>query len=197
MSWVSNLFKQNEDPSKSANQYLDQIPGAMGQYYQPWIQSGDDARGQLTGQYGQMTNDPGALYSRLASGYQQSPGYQSKMNAALSASQNASAAGGMLGTPYDQTRAQQTASGIAGQDFNDYMNQIMGIYGAGQKGMQGQQDYGFRAGTGYADSMGQVLGQQGQNAYNAAAGRNAARGQNWANIMGLVGTGAGMLAGGK
>lgn len=188
MSWFSNLFKSPEDPSKAANQYLQQIPGAMQPYYQPYMEAGKGAMTDLQNQYGQMTSDPGALMSKLSAGYKESPGYQQALRAALQAGQNASAAGGMLGTPQDQTQAMDTASGMASKDYEAYMKHIMDLFGGGLSGEQGINKMGFDASTGYADSLGQVLGQQGQNAFAGAAGRNTARGQDWSNIFKAAGT---------
>ncbi|MGL6123751.1 MAG: hypothetical protein ACRC1W_12205, partial [Shewanella sp.] len=128
MSWLSEAFGGQKNPSQEANKYLDQIPGMTGQYYDPYMQQGQAAGNKLTGQYDQMTQDPGGFYSKLGEGYQQSPGYQYKLQQALDQAANASARGGMLGTKQDQTYSMQTANDIASQDFNDYIKNILGIF---------------------------------------------------------------------
>lgn len=183
------MFGGNKNPSNEANKYLNQIPGAVNPYYQPYINQGQQAGNQLTDQYNQQTQNPGELFSKLGQGYQESPGYQFKLKQALGAGQNASAAGGMLGTPQDVQGQSQIASDVSSKDFNDYMQNIMGLYGLGQQGQQKMQEQGFGASTGYGDILGQLLGQQGQYGYAGAAGENAGRANNWSNLFKMAGMG--------
>ena len=110
---VAGLFgKKGRNPADASNQYLDQIPGAMKPYYQPYMDSGSRSMGKLEGEYGSALDDPNSIYNKLSSGYKESPGYQAKLQAALGAGQNASAAGGMLGTPQDVTQESKIAHDI-------------------------------------------------------------------------------------
>ncbi len=198
MSWLSqNLTGKNRNPAGVANSYLSQIPDAMKPYFQPYINQGQQAGQQLTGQYNQMTQNPGELMAGLGAGYKQSPGYQYKLQQALNAGQNASAAGGQLGTPQDQQQQMGTANDIASQDYNDYMQHILGLYGLGQQGQQGLQQQGFQASTGLGENLGNVLGTQGQYAYGGQAGQNANRSQNWSNLFNLGGAALGGYLGGS
>ncbi len=184
MSWLSqNLTGHNKNPADSANQYLNQIPDVLKQYFQPYMQQGQQAGQQLTGQYNQMTTNPGELYSQLGQGYKESPGYQFRLKQALQAGQNASAAGGMLGTPQDQQQQSGIAEGLAGQDFDQYIQHILGLFGAGQQGQQQLQQQGFQAGTGLGENLGNVLGTQGQYAFGGQAGQNSNRSNNWSNLI--------------
>ena len=185
MSWLSNAFTgKNRNPADSAQSYLSQIPDQMKPYFQPYMDQGQKAGQALSGQYDQMTQDPSAFFANLGKGYQESPGYQFNLQQALKAGQNASAAGGMLGTPQDQQQQMGTAQGLASKDYEDYINHILGIFGAGQQGMQGQQEQGFKASTGYGENLANVLGQQAQYGYAGQAGQNANRSQNWSNLFG-------------
>lgn len=185
---VASMFGHHKNPADEANNYLDQIPGAMNPYYQPYMNAGNNALNKLTGEYGSALDDPNSIYNKLAQGYKESPGYQAKLKAALSAGTNASASGGMLGTPQDVQQHEQIAHDITDQDFQDYLNHMTGIYNKGLEGTQGIENQGFGANTSYGNMIGSVLGQKGQNAYTGTAGENQARSQNWANIISGLGS---------
>lgn len=189
---LAGLFGSHKDPAKEANKYLSQIPGAMSKYYQPYMQAGSQALGNVQGQYGQLTSDPGAMYNQFASGYQASPGYQYKLQQALGAGSNAAAAGGMLGTPEHQEKNMNIAQGITSQDFEEYMKHIMGLYGKGLEGQQGLETQGYQANTGYGENLGNVLGKQGEYAYYGQAGKNSGQASALQNLF----SGAGNMFGG-
>ena len=170
-----------KNPASAGMPYLDKIPGEMKPYYQPYMDRGNRAGNQLEGQYGEMTNDPGGLYSRLGQGYTQSPGYQFKLHQALMAGDNAAAAGGMAGSNQHQFQNQGTAEGLASQDFRDYMNSILGVYQGGISGEQGFNNQGFQASGDMATNIGNALYSQGnmaaqgvnqQNQYNQAQSKS-------------------------
>lgn len=195
---IAGLFGKKKNPAREANKYLDQIPGAMNPYYQPYIDAGKNAMNTLNPQYEQMFGNSGEFFNNLASGYKQSPGYQFALNQALQSAGNASAAGGMLGSPMHQEQAMETASGIASKDFNDYINHVLGILGAGQEGLENTNKMGFDASTNYADALGSILGQKAQYGYAGAAGKNASNSKNWGNIFSGAGNAlASYLSGGK
>lgn len=179
--------KKKNNPANAANPYLDQIPGQMKQYYQPYMDAGNSAMSSLQGEYGKLMGDPASMYNKFAEGYKESPGYKFKLDQAMNAARNASAAGGMLGTPQDQQQAMQTATGIADQDFNDYMSQISGLYGKGLEGEQGIENQGFDANTSFANMLAQILGQKGMNAFTGQQGQNQANSQNWSNLFSGIG----------
>lgn len=189
MSWLSQAFSgKNKNPADVANSYLGQIPGKTQPYYQPFMDSGKNQLANLTGQYGQQTSDPASVYNKFAAGYQESPGYQFKLQQALNAEGNAQARGGMLGTLQDQQYAGQIGHDYANQDFEDYMNRITGIYGQGQAGQQTLESQGYGANTDYAQMLAQLLGTQGQYAYAGQAGENANRSQNRSSLLKLLGS---------
>ncbi len=191
------------NPANAAMPYLDQIPEAMRQYYQPSIDRGNRAGNQLEGQYGETTGNPGDLYSRLGAGYKESPGYQFKLHQALAAGDNAAAAGGMAGSNQHQFLNQQTATGLASQDYNDYMSHILGLYGKGIEGEQGFNDQGFKASTDYGTSIANALATKGDYAYKGAGAENEFNQANaksdsdmWGNLAGLAGSAAGFFTDG-
>lgn len=156
-------------------------------YYQPYVQAGTDSLGSLQEQIARMYEDPNALYQQLGAGYRESPGYQHNVQSATQAANRAAAAGGQLGSPAEQQALAQQISGMADQDFGNYMNQVSGMYGQGVQGLQGLTGLGYQAGTGLADQLANAQYQQ--------AGLNMQQKQmEQAGMSGLFGM-AGMLGG--
>jgi len=199
---IGNFFI-GKNPADAANKYYEQIPGAVNPYYQPYINSGQNALGKVTGQYDTLMNDPNAMYNKFSEGYKESPGYQTRLTEALRGITNAEAAGGMAGSQEHQSLSAQKALDLHGQDFENYLNHVLGLYGTGLQGTQGLETQGFGASTGYGDILGSNLAQQGGAAYNGQAGQNAARSQMFKNFVnmaamamgGPAGAAAGALAG--
>jgi hypothetical protein len=166
------LGKLYGDPEKDANRYMNQIPGVLHEGYDPFAQMGKRLAPQLESQYGNMMQNPSELLQRLGSGYKQSPGYQFRMNEAMRGAGNAAAAGGYTGSPEAQNYAAKISEGLSSQDFNDYMQQALGLYGGGLQGMQGLENQGYGANTDLTMSLANLLGGKGQQAYESAASRN-------------------------
>lgn len=198
MGFFSNLFGggHQKNPADVANDYLNKIPGQVNPYYQPYIDQGREANKHLTEQYGKLTNNPNDLYSELGKGYQQSPGYQFKLNQALQSGTNAAAAGGMAGSQMHQQQAMQMGNDIANQDYEQYINHILGLYGTGLQGEQGLSQQGYNASTGYGDILGSNLGAQAGYGYAGQAGENANKTGRLNNFLNLGGTVLGGMLGG-
>ncbi len=178
-----------KNPASSASPYLDKIPGQIAPYYNPYIEQGKRVDPRLESEYGAemgyrpqleksfetQLNNPGELYNKLGEGYTESPGYKFKLSEALRGSNNARAAGGMLGSPLNEEENARIAGNLSSDDFEKYLNHMMSIYGGGQaglsglynKGIEGEQGLstrGYGASTGYGD----ILGQNEQNKANLA-----------------------------
>lgn len=193
---IASLFGNNKknNPANAANDYLNQIPGQTGKYYQPYQDAGREALGHLTNQYGQMSSDPNAVYNQLAGGYKESPGFQHQLQQALGASGNASAAGGMLGTPQHQEQNMQLASDMSSADFEKYLNHVIGLHSEGLSGESDINKMGYGANTEYANMLANVLGTQGQYSYAGQAGENTARSKGLADIFSGAGAAGGGIA---
>ena len=190
MSFLDSLFGggNKNNPANAAMPYLNRIPGAVNPYYQPYINQGQEAGQLLGGQYNQMINNPNELYNRLGAGYQESPGSQFKLRQGLQAGTNAAAAGGMAGSPQHVQGNTQIANDIANQDYEQYLNHILGLYGQGITGEQGLQTQGYGASTGYGNILGSNLAQQGGLAFQGQAGQNQQNANMLSNLLSLGST---------
>lgn len=211
-SGLGSLFMGGgKNPYDAASSFYNRIPGAVSPYYSPYQQAGQNALGQLQGQYGQLTgglnglqgqysslmNDPSGMYNKLASGYHQSPGFQFQMGQGMNAANNAAAAGGMAGSPQHQQQAATMAEGLANQDFGNYMDRSMNLYGqglqgnqglynSGLQGLQGLNSQGFNANDQMARIMADMLSQQGQMKFAGQAAQNQSQGQGWGDMFGGI-----------
>lgn len=188
------LFNKGKNPADVANNYLNKIPGQTKPYYQPYMDAGKDAMGTLNGQYGDLLS--GEKQNQLGANYKQSPGYQFALKQALEAANNASSAGGMLGSPMHQQQSMETAEGIASKDFNNYMQNQMGLYGAGLHGEEGLNTMGYNANKDYADLLGNNASQQAGYSYAGQAGKNQNQSNMLSNIFSGLGTAGASYLGG-
>jgi hypothetical protein len=185
-----NLDPFYSNPANAAMPYLQQIPGTITPYYQPYINAGNDALNTLIKQYSTLLNNPGQIISQAGSGYQESPGYQYNYNAAENANNAAAAAGGSLGTTEHQNEAASTATNLANEDYQTYLNQALGLYSKGLQGEQGLNTQGYNASNSLATSLGNNLESEAGLAYNGVASQNAANSGVLKDITGLT---AGLL----
>lgn len=170
---LASFFQQN--PADAASKYYNQIPGALGQYLNPYIQNGNDAYGFLKnymnrgdtagnlsmGAYSGLVNDPSGFMNKLGSTFQQSPGYNWQTSQALGAANRAAAAGGMAGSPAEQQQIAGVTNQLANQDYYNYLNHVMNTFNTGLNGLNGISDQGYNASQGVYTS--------GANAANAMA----------------------------
>lgn len=185
MSWLSNAFGGNKNPNTEANNYLNQIPGQVKPYYDPYINAGKDSLDKLTKHYGDLTDNPGKVFGDLGAAYTQSPGYAATLREALSGANNAAAlgGGGGLGTYGHQELAAGAAGDVANKDFEQYINHVLGLHTEGLQGEQGIENQGFSANKDYASMIAQLLNAQGTNAANTASAHNQQTGNNWSNLF--------------
>lgn len=173
MSWLG--YNAYEDPSKGAMGYLEQIPGVITPYFQPYVNAGTTALPMLMEQITKLVNDPAAIMQMLGSGFQESPGYDYQVQQATQAANQAAAAGGMVGSPMEQQQLASSIMGMANQDYYNYLNHIMKLYGGGMKGLGGLTKLGYKAGSTLATDLANVLESQADLSYKAARGQNLAK----------------------
>lgn len=184
------------NPEDEARKNLNQIPGTIKPYYEPYIQGGNWAMPQLQQQFGQLMSDPNAVISRLGAGYKESPGYKWRLGQGEAAINNANAAGGMLGTNQHQQQAGKLAGDLADQDYQNYLNSAMGLYGTGLSGAQDMAHQGQQAGGDLATSLGNLLQTQAGLGYKGAANQNQSNSDLISSLMAALTSGhnAGMPA---
>lgn len=175
-----------KDPSKGAIDKIGQIPGQTQPYYSPYMDAGKGAMENLQNQNKGLF--AGTVQNDLGASYKESPGYQAKMRAAMTAGTNAAASGGMAGTPMNQEDMMTRANDVASADYNDYIKNQMGLYGLGYGGEQGINQMGFDANKGMADTIGNSMNTQANYDYAGKAGKNTYQGQGWSNAASGLGT---------
>jgi len=196
MSWLSNMFGGGKNPADAAMPYLNQIPGQTSQYLDPFFQAGKGALDPLQEQYKNLLGDPGGFLNKMGENYQQSPGFKAAMEQALTAGNHAAAAGGMSGTPTDQFNQMKMATDLSNQDYNNWMTNTLGLYGAGLTGQQGMAGMGQQAGQSMADMIAQTLAQQGNMAFRGQQEKNSMNNSMWGGLGKLGGAALGAYAGG-
>jgi hypothetical protein len=140
-----------------AMEYANRVPGTVTPIYQPYMEAGQQAMGQLMPQYGQAINDPSQIQQRLGQGFEQSPGYEFNYNQSMNAANQAAGAGGMLGTPAHQQQAAELASQLANQDYANYYGRNENLYNQGLEGMGNINTMGYGASTNLADTLSQNI----------------------------------------
>ncbi len=160
------------NPADSAMGYLNQIPGTISPYYQPYINAGTGALNTLTGQYTNLINNPTQTMNQIGGTYQASPGYQWQVDQATSAANNAAAAGGMAGSPAEQQQLATTTNQLANQDYWNYVNHGMQQYNTGLSGEQDINHMGYQASNELAQSLANALMSQAKLSYAGTANQN-------------------------
>jgi hypothetical protein len=172
---IQEIFGTGEkyrNPSDVAMGYTNQIPDILKKYYGPYAEAGQNALPSLSSEYSKLMSNPGELMSRLGAGYQQSPGFQTALKESLQGANQAAAAGGMAGTPLAQRYGADIAQQMSMRDFQDYLQQALGLYGSGLSGQQHMYDVGSGAAGNLADSLSQHLWGQGGLAFGGQNIRN-------------------------
>ena len=190
---LGGLFGGNKNPYEAGNPYYEQILNQLPGYFEPWMGAGRAALPTLQQQYGQLLNDPSALYNKFGQGYKTSPGYQWRQEQGQGAALNAAAAGGMAGTPQHQQQAAEISEHIADQDFNNYLQSILGMYGMGLQGMGGLSQQGLFGSMGLGQDIASVLARQAEAAIRGRETEQKSGQMDWGNILGGIASIAGMF----
>lgn len=172
------------NPADAGMAYLNKIPGATSGYFDPYVDAGKTALGDLQGQYKSLLTDPGSVMNLATSKFTQSPGFDFQMKQAMNAANAAAAAGGTLGTTGHQEQAATLANNLANQDFYNYASKVLGLYDTGIQGDQNITNQGLSAGTSLADIINAALTNQAGMAYKGAENQNQAKADKWGNIVG-------------
>lgn len=185
------LFGNWQNPADSAMGDMDQIPGQINKYLQPYIDQGQAQYGKLNDQYGQLMNDPGGRLNQIGAGYHQSPGFQFALQQALQGAGHAAAAGGMAGSPQHEQQNMGIATGLADQDYNQWLGNALGMYKTGLAGGQSIYNTGAQTGMAAGEDMASYFANRAKLQYE---GQNA-QNQRDEGIWGSIGSGLGAAAG--
>lgn len=189
-----------------ADKFLEQVPGVARGGYDPYIQQGNTAQGLATEQYNRMTTNPMDYINQITEGYKPSTGYNFREKRALEAARNSAAQGGLSGTQVDQGAQSELVNGLLGQDMQEWLNNVLGVQGAGLSGQQHLSDRGYNASQNLTDILANALSERAGIATDRAVGLEnkamqherdrADAGRSMRQGIGSVaGQGAGALAG--
>lgn len=167
------------NPSDAAMRYVNQIPGQTNQYNAPYYMYGAGQLPGLNQQHQQLINDPGGRLNQIGQSYQKSPGLDFAIKQALGSLDRQSIAQGMGGSPQNREYDIATATNYANQDYNQYMQNALGLYGQGLQGSQDLAHMGQQAGQSQADYIAQALAQQAGYGYAGEAAKNQQRNAWW------------------
>lgn len=178
------------NPADAAMDYTNQLESSIAPYYDPYRQAGSQSLNALMQQFMQLINNPAAVQQMLGSQFQASPGYDFAMQAGMNASNNAASAGGNLGSPAHTYNSQQTAMGIQNQEYDNFWDDMLSLYGMGLSGLQGINQMGYQAN----DAMGGYTAQNIMNqAMLAALGQMFENNQKTQQAGGIVSMGLGAV----
>ena len=174
------LGGHGKNPATEGSKELDPIPGMADKNYGPYNAGGQAALDELMKRYG---TDATEVYKHLGEGYTQSPGYKYEMEQAMNAANGASAAGGTLGTPYNQRVAQEGAQGVASKDYQNYINSVTGIYDKQNAGYGDIMHTGASSADSLAKMMADYYGAKGNYKSNETGINNQNNNADWNNLI--------------
>jgi len=175
------------NPADAAREYTDQVAGVVQPYYQPYIDTGLRSLSTLEQQFNQLLTNPALTMQMLGGSFQQSPGYEYQYQQSMNAQNQAAQAGGLTGGSAHQQQAGATATGQANQDYYNYLNYMMQLYGMGLEGTQGLNQMGYSASTGLSDLLAQNLMNQARLEALSAMNLNSAMGSTAGGIGSVIG----------
>ncbi len=165
------------------------------QYYNPYINQGQEAGNVLKDKYGKML-DPTQFMNDIMKNYKMSEGATYKQNQLGKGIGNTAAAGGIAGTPEHQREYGEMSNDIMSNDMQQYLQNALGIENTGLEGEQGFYNKGYEATGSLADLLAGNLGSQAGLAYQGANQKNMNHQSLMNALMKALSTGAGALFGG-
>lgn len=176
-----------DNPAEAAMPYLEQIKGTITPYFDPYIQAGQTSLDYLTPYFQKLAEDPASFLNQLGTQFQASPGYSYNIDQATKAANAAAAAGGMVGSPAEQQALATVTSGLASQDYNNWMNNVLRLLSTGAGGMQGISNTGFQAASSLAENLANALMSQAALSYSGTMAQNQASGGLISDLAGSFG----------
>lgn len=171
-----------QNPANAGMDYLNQVPGTITPYYQPYRQAGLAAGATIGPEYYKMATNPQGYYDDIMGGYEESPQYQYNYDKNTQVMEGDAAAGGYTGTQYDQRNQAEMNEGLMANDQQQYYNNVTR---AQQYGLQGGQQFyntGYQASDTLANMLAQNLTMQAGLAYKGTAWDNSMKAQRRNNM---------------
>lgn len=192
MGLVSSFSGGGNSPSNSAMPYLDQAENTLKQYYDPYIQQGQQAYNTVNPQLTGMASNPTEFLNALMKSYQPSQAYQLKRDEMSRAAGNTAAAGGQRGSQYDINQQVRLDDILMGEDMQKWLQNVLGIQNTGLSGMSNFYNTGYDASKSLSGDLSNILGTKSQLAFQGQRENN----QQQNDILGglLGGFGAGLSA---
>ena len=179
MSWLSELMHPGRAYSDAAGEIQQATDQAQG-YQQPYYGAGTNQLTFIQDMINKM-GDPKAFMGDMLSDYEESPYAKAATDAATERANQAAAQMGLAGSSNQVQGIANQAGKIASKDRNEYLQNLLGIYGTAGQMSQNLAGMGQTAGS----NMGNI-GMQGA---RDVAGLNVAGRQAGANMLGkLLGT---------
>ena len=196
MSMWNSLFGSASwsNPANAGMPYLQQIPGTISPYYQPYIDTGLNSMNQYYQNASQWATPQGASqnYNDIAAGYTTSPYAQYQTDQMEQAAAQSAAASGQAGTPAQQAAVENQANQISSRDEQAYINSILGIENQGQQGLGALTGLGYNASNTLAEMLAKNLGAEAGMSYAGAANQNIHNAQQanqeanmWSSLIGM------------
>ncbi len=182
MGLFKSLFGTGQNPADSAMPYLNQAKDIGNQYVSPYMQQGLDAQQGLSSVYNQQARDPSAFLNQIMSQYNPSEGYKYKQQEMLKGARNSAAQGGFSGTDFDQQGQADMIRGLLGGDMQQFVQNALQSQQQGMYGAEAQSNRGMQS----ADWMGNLLGNQGQLAYQGQAQKNQLRSDRRSALLKMI-----------
>lgn len=197
MSWLSDFFSGGKNPADAAMPYLNQIPGMEKNYYEPYINRGNEAYKTLGPKFNEMSQDPAAFLENLMTRYEPSKAYQLRKSEALNAAGNTAAAGGMRGSINDINDQARITDSLLGEDMQQWLQNVLGLHTQGLTGEQNLYNTGFNATKGLTGDLSNVLGSQATLAFQGQENQNQSRNDLLSGIIKALGGVAGFALPGE
>lgn len=170
--------------------YLDQLPKILKRHYGTYEQAGALARPILERHFNQLTTNPTDFMNKIGNKYRVSPGYEFKTREAIKAANQAASAAGMLGSPSHQQIIASQITGLADQDYYNYLQNALGLYGMGLQGYGNLYQTGYGAASNLGDNLANAQMTRANLAHSTGQNeltRNRSMWGSLGNILGQIG----------
>ena len=190
-SIAGGLFGSSHDPYKDAMKQYQKYANQAAEYQNPFYNAGTGAIPDYQKYLGGMS-DPSQFINQLMSQYSESPQSKYLQDQSMKAGQNAASASGLSGsTPFTKFMQEQSA-GIASQDMDKWLQNVLGInnqYGSGLQNLMGM-------GQSSANQLSNIYNMLGSNMAGGSYGSQNYQNQQLSDILsGLFGLGKNFSSG--